>query len=228
MDHLNPLLALTAALAHGRLELRVNVVDPPDSMKSALEACGARLIIRPNRLEWLAACEESEVVLATGGGIDVRRQAIEAIGHGCVPILLGEAGADELRVRDGETGVIVAAGDWAAAAERVKRLAADPEARTATAARAHDAVRNLEYRSDQMIDAYLDVFGGVIADIQMRTFQRLPGPILPPPAEVAGESLFPVALDHTTTDGAFPTGEDADRFREERFPDNAVQRTVQL
>jgi hypothetical protein len=86
------------------------------------------------------------------------------MGHGCIPLTVSEAGRG-----------------WDAVAQDIGRISADPFEDARLAAEAHQSARTAGYRTDQMIGAYLDLFGRLVADAAAGRFQR-PGRPVPPQA----------------------------------------------
>jgi hypothetical protein len=142
---------------------------------------------------------------------DERRQIVEAVGHGCLPVQIGTRTLDGLPVE--EIGLTVQ--DWEAAARLMAALWSDPGHRQAMVARAHEAVWPLEYRADQMVMTFSAVLDEVMQQVRAG-FHRTAAPLAPPPAEVSGVSIFAVPITHETPAGRFPSEQDAEAFEQER------------
>jgi hypothetical protein len=117
-----------------------------------------------NRQEWFKTCSACRFVVTGGQAEETRRMTIEAMGHGCIPLTVSEAGRG-----------------WDAVAQDIGRISADPGEHARLAAEAHQSARTAGYRTDQMIGAYLDLFGRLVADAAAGRFQR-PGRPVPPQA----------------------------------------------
>jgi glycosyltransferase involved in cell wall biosynthesis len=64
----------------------------------------------------------------------------------------------------------------------------------------------IEHDGADMMEEYLELFYGALDAVERGAFRRPRGPLRPPPAEVGGSSVFPIALTHVVPDvGAFPT-----------------------
>jgi hypothetical protein len=154
-----------------------------------------------------------QVVLAVARGGNLTAEAVEAIAAGCVPVLFDEGGGLPLGFHDRESCVAAAVGGEDATAERIAELIDEPGRLAHVRQLAFDRARRHAYRHDDMIDAYLELFARVIAAARSREFARPTGALAPPPAQVAGSSVFPVALNHAVEGvGSFPTEVDARVF----------------
>jgi len=206
---------LAATLVRRDSGINVVCVDPPPAQLAALAGSAARILTRPNRQQWLQHCRHAHFFVARALQGDDRRLLVEAMGHGCIPVLAASAATDRRLMVDGETGLLVPDGEWARAADSIHGLARDPVRRERIAANAHRAARQAGYRHDEMIAAYLDLFRRLLAGRTITPCRPQKGPILPPPAEIDGTSILPVELRHCTRFGRFPSAVDAARFREE-------------
>lgn len=117
---------------------------------------------------------------------------LEAMAQGCVPVVSDiPSGVPEV-VDDGRQGFRVPIGDVDGFASRLADLQADPARRAAMAAAAHRRIVNSPYDARCMVDKYIEVMDRAFEDSRCGKFCRPRGPVLPPPAEVAGLSIFPV------------------------------------
>lgn len=207
-----PLQAFLHAVTTSEPTARVTVIDPPDAMAGGCAALGWQVVVAPNRQEWLALCDASAIVVSRASSGETRRLIVEAMGRSCIPCVTRQ-GAGDLPLIDGETGIIVET-DWRDAAARIAALAADPEALTGLAARARAMAWDVTYRNDEMSQAFLDLLARTRAAAASGTFQRVRGPLRPPPAAVGTASLFPVDLPYATNRGPFASEYDARRFAE--------------
>lgn len=203
------------AIARALPTSRIVVVDPPASCRDELCALDVELLFDPNRQQWLALCRNGDFVVAGHWSVDVRRMWFESIGNGCVPLFFDVAAANESLIEDGFSGIVLGDFDSEIAAGRLRELIDNPTLHRQMAIRAHDRICNIETLTDAVIDAYLALFKRLMLGPEFNAFQRTPAPILPPPASVAGESIFPVDLPEATAFGPFPSADDARRFLEE-------------
>jgi hypothetical protein len=181
-----------------------------------LAAAGAHVVRGLNREQWLGLCGEADIVVAVDSTHEIRRRLLEAMGHGCVPVVTGSQTGQDVLIQDGINGVVATDGASAATVARVRAFAADDDTWLLMRIRAHTSARAADYRADQMIEAYLDLFARVVAEADAGGFRRpADGTLLPPPAQVLGADIFPVTLDYPTIFGRFPSVDDARRFAEE-------------
>lgn len=117
---------------------------------------------------------------------------LEAMAKGCVPVVSDiPSGVPEV-LDDGVEGFRVPIGDVARFADRLAELQAAPARRLQMAAAAHRRILDSPYDARRMVAAYLDVMDRAYDGSRRGKFRRPRGPVLPPPAEVAGLSIFPV------------------------------------
>lgn len=189
-----------------------------DSVDPDVEGCGGpaaasvRVLAHPNRQEWIALCDTSEFVVAFESSHDTTRRLIEAMGHGCVPVLVGTESSDNVPVLDHENGMVVPAGVLEDAVSRMRALVDEPETRAAMSERAHAAAYGRGGRMDQMVETYLQLFAHVRIEAETGRFLRPVGRLRPPPAKIDGVGIFPVTLEYVTDFGTFPSREDARGF----------------
>lgn len=132
---------------------------------------------------------------------------LEAMAQGCVPVVSDiPSGVPEV-VDTGVEGFRVPIGDTAAFAARLAELQADPALRVRMAVAAHRRILNSPFDARRMVDRYVEVMDRAFENSQRRKFRRPGGPVLPPPAEVAGLSIFPVehAVDVADVERALAT-----------------------
>jgi glycosyltransferase involved in cell wall biosynthesis len=214
-DHARAVANLLSSLAQRR-PVQVTLVDPGPASMAALRGTPAEILMRPNRREWLDVCESSHLIVVRTPVAPSNRLVVEAMGHGCIPIVIGDTGSAGI-VQDGRDALIGGGSNLVGRLrDSIAHVAEDSRGRErlAGAARA-TAVANAGYRADQMIHASIELLRDALAEVAVGASLRFRGRIAPPPAEVAGTSIFPVALRHSTADGRFPTRADARRFIEE-------------
>jgi glycosyltransferase involved in cell wall biosynthesis len=131
--------------------------------------------------EVLGVFDQSDVLLLTSEFEGLPVSLLEAMAHGCVPVVTDiDSGIPEV-VRRGETGFRVPLGDIGAFADCLGRLQSDPELRQSLSAASYNAVRTGGYSVEDMAVAYLSLFERVLVEAELREFQRPRGSILPPP-----------------------------------------------
>jgi glycosyltransferase involved in cell wall biosynthesis len=207
-------LAQTVALlGKGIAASRIVVVDAPASCSARLLSLGAELLVGANRQQWLDACRRCDFVVASSWGVHLRPLWFEAIGNGCVPIWCGANPIDDLPIEGGVSGIVAEGPGGAIPIEQIRALVDSPSRYLQVSACAHQLACRASLRIDQMIEIYREMFERLLRSGGQRRGQ--PGPILPPPAYVAGQSIFPVELSVSSTLGRFPAADDARRFLEE-------------
>jgi glycosyltransferase involved in cell wall biosynthesis len=141
--------------------------------------------------EVLGLLSNSDVVLLTSSFEGFPVSIIEAMAHGCVPIVTDiRSGVPEL-VRNGDNGFVVPVGDAAKFVDRIACLAVDRERLARMRASALETARS--YDIERVTDAYIDVFGAAIADLSVRpTGSIVSPPVLGPSA--AWAPLLPAPL----------------------------------
>ena len=150
--------------------------------------------------------EQNDVYVLTSEFEGMPNALLEAMGRGCVPVVTNVESAIPELVQDGDNGFVVPIGDIGAFADRLTILQRDHSLRQQMALNAYESVSRGKYRTQDMLRDYLEVFDRVLNDIQGGVFQRPANSLQPPPAEVAGVSIFPVELSCKVEGvGLFPT-----------------------
>lgn len=99
---------------------------------------------------------------------------LEAMSHGCVPVVTGiRSGIPEL-VRDGDNGFVRTVGDIEGFVDRLAALQRDGELLDRLGRRAADTIR-AGFSVDHMVDRYVDLFRGVAKQIEDGAFARPAG-----------------------------------------------------
>jgi glycosyltransferase involved in cell wall biosynthesis len=115
---------------------------------------------------------------------------LEAMGHGCVPVVTAvESGIEEV-IEPGVNGQLIPPGDAAAAAAVIEELKRDSAQRERLARAAHATVREKGFLAEDMVNGYEAVFREVWTEIEAGRYQRPTflnhmsptGKILPPPS----------------------------------------------
>jgi len=141
---------------------------------------------------------------------------IEAMGHGCVPVVTrAESGVPEL-IADGDNGFLLDVGDVAGFAERFRLLWIDAERLNRMSMRAFETVRRGGYAVEDMVAAYRQTFASAWEAVEAGRFVRPHGPLVPPPPAVDGIGLFavPLSYQHRVL-GAFPSKDDAEDYEDQ-------------
>jgi glycosyltransferase involved in cell wall biosynthesis len=134
----------------------------------------------PNR-EVLHVFEQSDVLLLTSEFEGLPVSLLEAMAHGCVPVVTDiPSGIPEL-VRNGETGYRIGVGDIAGFADCLANLQAGAAKRHALSAASYQAIRAGGFSTEDMVASYLSLFERVLVEAELGEFQRPKGKILPPP-----------------------------------------------
>ncbi len=179
-----------------------------DAFRSAARELADRGAIRMlgvlSNEDALRVLESQDVYLMTSSFEGLPNALLEAMGRGCIPVVSAiRSGIPEL-VRDGEEGFIVPVGDIDQFADRIVRLAGDADLRSRMSQRAQERLLSGSFRIENMVDAYVKLFQQVLDDSRRGVFRRRQGPLAPPPATVAGVSLFPVECVEVRGLGRFP------------------------
>lgn len=209
------LVQTVALLGQGIAASRIVVVDAPASCSARLLSLGAELLVGANRQQWLDACRRCSFVVASTWGVDLRARWFEAIGNGCVPIWCGARQTDDLPIEGGVSGIVAEGPGGAIPVEQIRALVDNPSRFLQVAASAHQLACRASLRIEQMIEIYLGIFERLLGEGEHNRRRGEPGPVLPPPAYVVGQSIFPVELSVSSTLGRFPGADDARRFVEE-------------
>lgn len=160
-----------------------------------------------------ALLERHDVYLLASEFEGMPNALIEAMGRGCVPVVSRMASGIPELIRDGDNGFMVAIGDADAFAERLQVLWTDPARRERMSISAFATVQGGGFRVEDMVAAYRRVFDQAWERVRTGAFVRPRGPLLPPPAAVAGVNLLPIAYTHSEPElGAFPSVDDAEDY----------------
>lgn len=206
------LLRVAMDLSRGVADSRIVVVDPPPGCRSDLRAGGVELLVDGNRQEWLVQCRSSDFVLAGHWCDDLRSPWFEAMGNGCVPLWIGAVPTAGLLIEHGSSGILAADGNLDVLMAQIRELVSKPEGHRRLAAAAHAVACKASVRNEQMIDAFLALFGRLLDEPEAMNLRPRRSPILPPPASVDGQPIFPVELSEDHDLGRFPAADDVRRF----------------
>lgn len=135
---------------------------------------------------------ENDAYVLTSAFEGLPHAVVEAMAAGCVPVVTDvESGVPDL-VANGRQGYRIPIGDVEEFATKLEYLQKNPEERRAMSLAAHERVLHSPYNVKNMVESYMKVFERVWRDAQGGVYRRPKGPVLPPPATVAGLSIFPV------------------------------------
>ena len=125
--------------------------------------------------------EDHDAFIMTSAYEGMPNALLEAMGRGCIPVVTDiDSGIPEV-VKDGESGFLISVGDIEQFSDRIAQLQRDPQLRRTLSLNAYKAVDQGSFRIRDMADRYLEVFEGVMRDVESGRFRRPLGKILPPP-----------------------------------------------
>jgi glycosyltransferase involved in cell wall biosynthesis len=211
------LVSLVAALRQRGMPVRVSILRTRRDCEADSIPAGDAMPEAIRRLPWPLPRDAFAAPIAVIAWLDNGPLPLEvwrAMGWGCVPLVATGSGVCD-SLRDGDNGEVVTRGDQAALLDRLARLLADgPRTRDMALAARHTALL-ANATEQQMLDRYLDLFESALQAARDGSFARPPGPILAPPPEIAGSSIFPVALEYEEPGvGRFPSAGDYAAFVE--------------
>jgi hypothetical protein len=138
--------------------------------------------------------QDTDVVVFTSEFESARNRLAEAMGRGCVPVVMnGQSGPHQL-IRDSENGFILPATAIEALADRLIALQRDVRQRRQMSSNAHDTAGRFVYPCAEMIEDYIDIFAAILDQSLRPVFKRPSAQLKPPPASVNGVDIFPVEL----------------------------------
>ena len=127
-----------------------------------------------SKIPQLLAANDVFILPSSFEGLPV--SLLEAMAHGCVPIVTGiRSGVPEV-VRDGENGFIVPVGSIADFAERITRLGADESLLRRMRQNAYKTVRD-SHGIDRMTSSYLELFDEIVSDPYVRPQGNIKPPV---------------------------------------------------
>jgi glycosyltransferase involved in cell wall biosynthesis len=126
--------------------------------------------------------DKHDVFLLTSDFEGLPVSVLEAMAHGCVPVVSDiPSGIPEL-VKDGVNGFRVRVGDTEAFAARLALLYREPNRRDEIAANARHTISDGGYRSEDIAPRYQQLCGEILHQARTGKFVRPRGPIVPPPS----------------------------------------------
>jgi glycosyltransferase involved in cell wall biosynthesis len=193
--------AILDECARRGIPIRVTVAGEGTERDALLRACDPHLssgafeyvgLLPHGEIESLL--REHDVYLLPSAFEGLPYALLEAMAHGCVPLVTDIESAVPELIRHGVNGYRVPVGDISSFADYLGVLQADPERRDRLRVESHRTVLGSRYDVRAMVDSYLRLFEQVLEAARSGTYRRPAGPISPPPREVAGISIFP--MDH--------------------------------
>jgi glycosyltransferase involved in cell wall biosynthesis len=131
--------------------------------------------------EVLEVFQRSDVVLLTSEFEGLPVTMLEAMAHGCVPVVTDiPSGIPEL-VRHGETGYRVGVGDISGFADCLAALQHDRAKLRELSTASHAAILAGGFSTEDMVSAYMNLFERVLVEAELGEYRRPKGKILPPP-----------------------------------------------
>jgi glycosyltransferase involved in cell wall biosynthesis len=134
---------------------------------------------------------EHDVYLLTSAFEGMPHAMLEAMAHGCVPVVTNASGSREV-IKDGVNGLLAEIGDCRQFGEHIDRLHRDPSLRIELSRNAYRDVKGSRYSMEAMTDGYMALFNRLEKSARSGEYRRPQAKVLPPPAEVEGISIFPV------------------------------------
>jgi len=115
---------------------------------------------------------QNDVFLLTSAFEGLPVSLLEAMAHGCVPVVLQtESGIPEL-IRDGDNGQMIAEGDFGCFADHLSALHADRRRLAEMSQRARATIIDQGYGSDRMVNDYRRLFERVFDDLRRGLYRR--------------------------------------------------------
>jgi hypothetical protein len=208
--------ALARAAACRGFTLRVTSVGSADNPELPLPELAAHADLPVNSLVWpvpSSTFERTEAVLLGLRHECIPAEAWEAMGAGCVPLVVNE-GKLPAFLRDGENCFVIEPGAVETLADRLMLLARDPGRHATMRQRAHTLAWHGATRLDSTLAEYEELFDRLLRGNAAGRVRRRVGPISPPPARVSGVEIFPVPLWHWRPRvGRFPSRADYHAYR---------------
>jgi len=189
---------IVTALLERRIPVILTVVGDGSGRERLLEEsrhlveCGAMrfLGVLPHS-EILEILEQQDVYILTSEFEGMPNALNEAMAYGCVPVVTDIRSGIPQVVRDEVNGYRVPVGEIHAFADRLALLQRDPERRRAMALQAYRTVIEGGYRSEDMVQSYVELFRRVLREANLGAYKRPRGELQPPPQEVAGIQILP-------------------------------------
>jgi glycosyltransferase involved in cell wall biosynthesis len=125
--------------------------------------------------------EQSDVFILTSEYEGLPLALLEAMGHGCVPVVTDISSGIPEVVRNEVNGYLVPVGSTHAFAARLAALYHDLDQRRKLAESAFATVSQGGYRIEDMGAHYVELFQRVWREIDNRTYRRPQGKVRPPP-----------------------------------------------
>lgn len=161
--------------------------------------------------------QQCDAIIATGAiGAD---ELWEAVGWGCIPILLHDGTDLTSGFVDGHDCVVVPSTPSNFSLARSISVLFDKTLREPMVRRGYESARRRAFRLDQAVDSYVELFERIQIAEHSGRFRRTINVLEPPPTRVAGTEVFPIPINHFEPGlGRFPTLEDSVAFQD-AWPD---------
>jgi glycosyltransferase involved in cell wall biosynthesis len=134
---------------------------------------------------------EHDLFLLTSEFEGLPNALLEAMAHGCVPIVTDIRSGIPLIVNDGVNGYRVPIGDIGAFADRIAGLYHQPELWQSMRQAAYRAVIEGGFRIEDMVDQYIALFEQLQHEAKNGVYHRPIATLEPPPVQVDGISILP-------------------------------------
>ena len=194
-QHLSKLAIVCDRLRARQTPVEAVFVDLGVDEYYAETASPVRVVQPASHRELMEIFDEGDVLWMMSEVEGVYHTLMEAMGRRCVPVVDGvdESGAP---LEDGRNAFLLPENDLERLTECFALLRSDLSCRRTMASEARDTALRTAFRIDDMVQAYLHVFHGVLDEAREGVYQRPQGAIQRPPARVSGVDIFPVELAH--------------------------------
>lgn len=143
----------------------------------------------------LDALNDQHVFLLTSEFEGLSISLLEAMSRGCVPVV-SRLASQSLVVREGMNGLVADVGDVDTFVRHLETLASDRAMLERMAQRAFETIAEGEYRTQDMLAGYVDLFRRIDASADRMGFVRTRRSLARPPRSHAGVSILPLDNDY--------------------------------
>ena len=187
------LLSIAQLLQERGSNVELTVAGTGTELLEFLGGAGSLILSRHMRYvggvtndEVLKLVASSDVFILPSSFEGLPLSLLEAMAHGCVPVVTSiRSGVPEV-VRDGENGFLVPIGGIRNFADRIEQLSNDAGMLERMRRSAYETVRK-QHGVEKMTASYLEVFEKIVS----RPFVRPRGKVLPPPSMRSIEAVMP-------------------------------------
>lgn len=187
-----------------------------DALAPHVDAGRASFAGLQTREQIAALLADCDVLLMTSEFEGMPHALLEAMAHGCVPVITAFASGGSEVIRDGENGLCAEIGDVEGIAARIGRLHEDRQLLRRLSAAARTAVAQSCYTETAMLDGWETLLNGMDHELQRGMRTRSRGTMRMPPAEIDGVAIFPIGREVIPGVGEFPVSEYEEFRREAR------------